>query len=169
MSESGDFTTFPVPYFIVADLPDLGAVTDACSFVGEHAGTGRFAATAFKSYLLAATDTRYLPLTGGVLSGPLTVGGNGTTWPIAGGTPHAIGFGWDGSHLVPYVDGTSHGTLATQADITSAVAAYLPLSGGTETGLVTFNGSPTSISAAHDVSVGGNLSVSGAANISATT
>jgi hypothetical protein len=37
----------------VASLPDLGAVTDGSSVVGERAGSGRFAATALKSYLSA--------------------------------------------------------------------------------------------------------------------
>lgn len=35
----------------IVDMPDLGAVTDACSFVGEHAGSGRFSAAAFKNYI----------------------------------------------------------------------------------------------------------------------
>ena len=28
----------------IADMPDLGGFTDVCSVVGEHAGSGRFAA-----------------------------------------------------------------------------------------------------------------------------
>ena len=32
-------------------MPDLGAVNDASSFVGERAGSGRFAATALRGYV----------------------------------------------------------------------------------------------------------------------
>ena len=35
----------------IADMPDLGAVNDASSVVGEHAGSGRFSATALRDYL----------------------------------------------------------------------------------------------------------------------
>jgi hypothetical protein len=38
----------------IADMPDLGAVTDASSVVGERAGSGRFSAPALRSYLLEA-------------------------------------------------------------------------------------------------------------------
>lgn len=34
----------------IADMPDLGAVTDSSSFVGEHAGSGRFLAPAVRVY-----------------------------------------------------------------------------------------------------------------------
>jgi hypothetical protein len=42
----------------IVDMPDLGAVNNACSFVGEHAGSGLFKATALQSYLLGAS--RYI-------------------------------------------------------------------------------------------------------------
>jgi hypothetical protein len=45
------FTAFPIPNINIPALPDLGAVTDACSFVGENAGSGRFTAPALASYL----------------------------------------------------------------------------------------------------------------------
>ena len=35
----------------IISMPDLGAVNDASSVVGERAGSGRFAATAFRSYV----------------------------------------------------------------------------------------------------------------------
>ena len=38
----------------IVDMPDLGAVTDGSSFVGEHAGSGRFAATALRTYVANA-------------------------------------------------------------------------------------------------------------------
>src|SRR5215467_3607723 len=45
-SMPNDFTSLPIPYFRLGDLPDIGAVTDNSSVVGEHAGTGRFSAPA---------------------------------------------------------------------------------------------------------------------------
>jgi len=38
----------------IADMPDLGGFTDVCSVVGEHAGSGRFAALALRSYVISA-------------------------------------------------------------------------------------------------------------------
>jgi hypothetical protein len=35
----------------IVDMPDLGAVTDDSSVVGEHAGSGRFGAPAFRTYM----------------------------------------------------------------------------------------------------------------------
>ena len=37
----------------IADMPDLGLVTDNSSFVGEHAGSGRFSALALRDYTIA--------------------------------------------------------------------------------------------------------------------
>jgi len=37
----------------IVDMPDIGVVTDASSVVGEHAGSGRFAATAIRDYVAA--------------------------------------------------------------------------------------------------------------------
>jgi hypothetical protein len=51
----------------IADMPDLGAVTDDCSVVGEHAGSGRFAATALRTYLMASSGS------GGLLGIPLNI------------------------------------------------------------------------------------------------
>jgi hypothetical protein len=44
-------TTGTFPGVRIVDMPDLGAVNDASSMVGERAGSGRFAATAFRSYV----------------------------------------------------------------------------------------------------------------------
>lgn len=35
----------------IVDMPDLGAVNDTSSVVGERAGSGRFAALALRSYI----------------------------------------------------------------------------------------------------------------------
>jgi hypothetical protein len=43
----------------IVDMPDLGAITDDSSVVGEHAGSGRFGATAFRSYI--AVDAAIAP------------------------------------------------------------------------------------------------------------
>ena len=44
-------TTGTFPGVRIVDMPDLGAVNDSSSMVGERAGSGRFAATAFRSYV----------------------------------------------------------------------------------------------------------------------
>jgi hypothetical protein len=49
----GQWQQFWLDAIRVADLPDLGAVSDTASFVGELAGTGRFGATALRSYVAA--------------------------------------------------------------------------------------------------------------------
>lgn len=51
----------------IADMPDLGAVTDLSSFVGEHAGSGRFMATAIKAYLFGNLPTGDVGLPSGAL------------------------------------------------------------------------------------------------------
>jgi len=38
----------------IIDMPDIGLVTDDSSVVGEHAGSGRFAATAMRDYVTAS-------------------------------------------------------------------------------------------------------------------
>jgi endosialidase-like protein len=47
-------TTGTFPGVRIVDMPDLGAVTDASSVVGEHAGSGRFLATALRGYTAMA-------------------------------------------------------------------------------------------------------------------
>lgn len=56
----------------IADMPDIGAVTDDSSFVGEHSGSGRFAATALRDYMTTSGGGPYLPLAGGTLTGDLS-------------------------------------------------------------------------------------------------
>lgn len=58
----------------VPDLPDLGAVTDDTSLVAEHSGTGRVVATALRDYVTESGGGPYLPLSGGTMSGSLTMG-----------------------------------------------------------------------------------------------
>ena len=48
-------TTGTFPGVRIVDMPDLGAVTDTSSMVGERAGSGRFAATALRDYVVAAS------------------------------------------------------------------------------------------------------------------
>jgi len=85
-------------------------------------------------YTQAQTDARYLQLTGGALSGELTVGGNGVHYTAAGGSNHAMAFGWDGAEILGWVDGVYIGGLATQTYVNNVAAQYLRLSGGTLTG-----------------------------------
>ena len=74
------------------DMPDLGAVSDSSSVIGERAGSGRFSAPALKAYATAGfvpeapSGTAYgrwdgvwqpvLPLVGGTLSGALVANGD---------------------------------------------------------------------------------------------
>ena len=80
----------------IVELPDLGAATDAASVVAEKSGSGRISLPAVRSYVLngafpeapldGSAYGRYnagwvktLPLTGGTVSGNLTVAGSATT------------------------------------------------------------------------------------------
>ncbi len=40
----------------IVEMPDLGSVTDATSFVGERSGSGRFSATALRNYVSGGTS-----------------------------------------------------------------------------------------------------------------
>ena len=62
---SGSFTAFPIANVTIPSLPDLGGVTDASMLVGERAGTGRFAATGLRDYVMTTVAVGYLPLSGG--------------------------------------------------------------------------------------------------------
>jgi hypothetical protein len=78
---SGSYTGFPIANVNIPTLPDLGGVTDAGMLVGERAGTGRFAATALRDYVMTTVTAYvtqtvtagYLPLSGGTLTGNLSV------------------------------------------------------------------------------------------------
>jgi len=94
-------------------------------------------------YTQAQTDARYLQLTGGALSGELTVGGNGVHYTAAGGSNHAMAFGWDGAEILGWVDGVYIGGLATQTYVNNVAAQYLRLSGGTLTGALQVNANTT--------------------------
>jgi hypothetical protein len=48
----------------IVDMPDLGAFNDASSVVGERAGSGRFSATALKSYVASDVNVRSFGATG---------------------------------------------------------------------------------------------------------
>jgi hypothetical protein len=79
--------------------------------------------------LIGWVSGHYLALTGGALSGGLSVNG-GITYSWVGSSARAISFGWDGS-LECWVDSAYVGALATQSFVGGN---YLPLGGGTVTG-----------------------------------
>ena len=88
----------------------------------------------------------YLPLTGGTLTGPLAVGGNGVTYSTftsggADGNTHAFRFGWTGGNLVMSIDGATGIQLAN----TTQLGNYLLLTGGTLSGNLGFSPSTNGI------------------------
>jgi Chaperone of endosialidase len=117
----------------------------------------------------------YLPLTGGSISGPLsvagaltasntingyTLGANGIVYPASGG--HNIAFDWNGT-LIARVDGTaSPGALATVAQL----GGYLPLAGGTITGSLTVNGNVTCVNTVQGANIVATANFAGPANYS---
>ena len=50
-------TTGTFPGIRIADMPDLGPVTDTSWLVGEHAGSGLFTLAALKAYLFGNLPT----------------------------------------------------------------------------------------------------------------
>ena len=56
----------------IVDMPDLGEVDDTSSMVGKRAGSGRFSATALRSYIGA----NYVPLSGGAVANAGVFDGN---------------------------------------------------------------------------------------------
>jgi Chaperone of endosialidase len=126
-SDGTDFVTTTIP---------LAATTMPAMNGSVSVGTGT---TWARSDHIHPTDTSLFSKTGGTITGNLTVNGNtilgsgGVQFTLAGATGHAYAFGWTGSNLVAYVDGTNVGQVAMQA-------GYLPLSGGTVTGSLQVNG-----------------------------
>jgi hypothetical protein len=79
----------------IVDMPDIGAVTDDSSFVGEHAGSGRFSATAVRDYM-GLSAGGFVKKTGDTMSGSLNVTGDvsatgnvGAVGIVGGGTIQA--------------------------------------------------------------------------------
>ena len=90
-----------------------------------HAATMQYVGRAI------ANSNLFLRLTGGELSGELTVGGAGVRYTNMGGDNHATSFGWNGAVLYAKVNNTYVGTIATREFVGGA---YLPLTGGNLTG-----------------------------------
>jgi hypothetical protein len=110
----------------------------------------------------------FLPLSGGVLTGVLTVGGTGIDYAgyYAG---HNIAFGWDGSHLQAYVDNSAFGPVVFSnfpGNITAAgytiTAAQL-----TSTGNVNATGTVQAAQLTSTGNVNASGSVAASANVSA--
>lgn len=123
----------------------IGRYNDAGTFVDLPLAISR--ATGIVNFTQTPTinglPMAFLPLTGGTLTGPLGVSGNGITYTVAAANAHAIGFGWTGTHIRAWVDGTNIGDFLNQADINTLLGAYLPLAGGTVTGNLVVNGTLT--------------------------
>ena len=60
-------TTGTFPGIRIADMPDLGPVTDASLLVGERAGSGLFTLAALKAYLFGNLPTSDVGLPSGAL------------------------------------------------------------------------------------------------------
>jgi len=86
-------------------------------------------------------DARYLELTGGTVTGVLSIDSTGIAYPgvtHGGGTANAIGFKWGGigpNKVNVVVDNVLAYAIADYADL----ALYLPLTGGTVTGDLTIS------------------------------
>ena len=122
--------------FLISRFNDAGAFLDSPMGISRSSGVVNFA----RAPTVAGSAMPYLPLAGGVLSGTLVVGGNGTRYAIAGGA-NFIGFGWTGSAIRAWVNGTNIGDLATTAYVGTIAGAYVPLAGGTMSGPLTINSS----------------------------
>jgi hypothetical protein len=99
--------------------------------------TSRYAASNPSGFQTAANVSaslgNYLPLTGGTLTGNLTAPNLGVNGGVVYSehSGNVISFGWAGNTLTGYIDGSSAGPIA--------FGSYLPLSGGTVTGLLQVN------------------------------
>ena len=108
----------PVEGVRIVDMPDLGVVDDTSSVVGERAGSGRFAVTALRDYVLASVVTPPPvippdPGTGGLLD-------------IA----NVMDYGADNT-------GAADSTAAFQAALATGKTVYIPARGA---GLYRING-----------------------------
>lgn len=105
----------------IADLPDLGAVTDTSRIVGEHAGSGTFLARALADYIkIAPGDVAGLAAVAASISAETIRAVTAETQPETG----AAVLSW----------AASAGAVVTNG--TYAVLLSWPWSGGTITGLV---------------------------------
>jgi hypothetical protein len=109
----------------ISDMPDLGAVTDATSFVSEKTGSGRISAVALRDYTNASIP--------GAIPGPAgPQGPKGDAGPP--GSPGPKGDpGADGILPEAPTDGTTYGRRGS----TGSWSGVLPLAGGHMTGYMT--------------------------------
>jgi hypothetical protein len=126
------------------------------SYVDSTAAAGDATVHAY----VDTTVAKYLPLTGGTLTGPLGVGGHGVSYPGLGWS-HLTAIGWDGTNFQAAGDGSYIGALALQSWVSGH---YLALTGGALTGPLTLNSGLTFSwlgADAHAISIGwdGNLQV----------
>jgi hypothetical protein len=128
----------------VADLPDLGAVTDASSIVADVAsGTGRFSALAVKAYCAVATlpDAPFTNTPYGRQNGTWTAvvsdapsnnvsyGRRNATWavvvpeaPLTGATFGRVNGAW--TEVLPTTGGAINGNISTTGNVLVGGATY---------------------------------------------
>jgi len=127
----------------VIDLPDLGAVTDASSFVVDKTGTGRFSALALKSYCATTTlpeapsnNTPYgrmngawTPVLGDAPSNGTTYARLNATWttvppeaPLSGAIYGRGNAGW--TPVLPISGGGIQGGLGVNGTLNVAGGTY---------------------------------------------
>jgi hypothetical protein len=132
----------PLASTTLPTMAGTAAAGSAATFArGDHVhpvDTSRYAASNPSNFQTAAQVTAslggYLPLAGGTLTGRV----NGTTMGLSGtGISYSsltggnsIGWGWNNSQAILFVDGSSQGAIA----FNSTFANYLPLTGGSLTG-----------------------------------
>ena len=123
--------------FAIARYSDAGVYLDSPISITRATGVVSFS----HSPTVNGASLPYLPIGGGVLGGVLGVGGTGISYNGLGGiwAAHHIGFGWDGAFINGAVDGSSIGQLATVGWVQGTVGGYLPLGGGTLTGVLNCN------------------------------
>lgn len=129
------------PMYLLNDPTDgrMPATKDYVDTHGTGGGSGGIPEAPSDGATYGRNTGAWVPvlrLTGGALTGALDVGGNGVGYPALPNPGHRIGFGYDGSQVQIYVDGAVRGSIARGDQ-------YLPLAGGTLTGLLTLSGPPT--------------------------